>query len=323
MMNWSIIYDSINSGIVYLAVGCATNILPNSGIIEDKDNQQYPPFITKFDCFKTVILIDPLLEDFLAIEKYLIMHEQEYDISNSGDIKIIQSYNLIVFAIKDTFEILEYNHSVDGDVSDPKIVSDTSRLIELVNVCLSKNVKLIFQNFTGKDTTILYIKLFNMFERTMLLKNILFDVTQKNGGCFIDMDESQVELDDDGYFVQEKYMKLNELTNHKHFNDVFKYRVEILAYYLSHDYMQCLLEPSYKQEFENCLKLLSFIYNIDYNEDNQTPSYLMTIYEQVFRQTITDMVISKRLDEKTVDDLMFALNNRELFTKSIKTLSIV
>jgi hypothetical protein len=317
MFNWSPIFteaSQANTTLVYLGIGSAMNHKINHSRIEDNANQQFPPFLNKFKGKKLVILFDPLLEEHLAVEKYLTHHNSKYEKDVVEQVRILRNDELVVFAINDNFDF--------GSFGAPnKFDWDVSNLIHLISICLDKNpkTKIILQDFTGRDTTTLYASMFNIFGRTELLNHVMFDVTQKDGGCFIEMNEQQAPIDCDGHFIQEKYIELAKMTSFPLFNHFVKDRIQNLIYPISHNYVNMKKDPGNGYAIVPGCKflLMAHSYNMEFDELNTNTQYLIQKHEQLIIMVLEDIVRAKMIDSSAVNDLMSVIEQRSIFINSL------
>jgi hypothetical protein len=327
MFNWDFIFTEAaqaNTKLVYLGIGSAMgSYLTNSNNkrISDEKNQQFPPFLKKFEGKKIIILIDPELEEYLAVEQYMDEHDFKFEKYTIDNVRVLRNDEIIVYAIKETF-----NYIIDTSCTPQEIIEsrtkvdwNISNLINLIGVCLEKrtNTKIILQDYTGRDTTIFYSRLFNIFDRTQLINNVMFDVTQKDGGCFIEMNEHQASIDSNGHFIQEKYMELVAITGSPLFKSILQERIQQVIYPLSYDFVSLKKNPTH--EIINKKKLVGFAhsYNIQIDEFNNNSDYLIQKYEQIIQKIIEDIVKARSVDSSAIGDLMGVIDNHSTFSSSL------
>ena len=182
-------YLSNKYDIVYVAPGCALNPINNNDNNINKFTQQ------NLNCLnykkKLYILIDPELDNI--------------NLGSSGPKLILVESNehIRVFESEDeTLTVLAISDYIDYDKN-----FDVIKLI--CNFVLENKIKMIMQDFTGRDLTYYYIKLIKLFGKKRMLENVVFDITQMyEGNCFPDV-ETNVITDTDGNFIQSKYDEIN------------------------------------------------------------------------------------------------------------------
>ena len=173
-----IIEEDANKGplLIYIAIGCSLKYYPEGA----HPKQQYPPFMETFPCNQICILIDPLLEQPPRSLKDISEEKKPYEI------KVLPIHSNFIFKTPDE----DFLHN-------------------LIRLCINPSlcVKMIVQDFTGRDISNYYpIQLYD----DSLLKNVLFDATYGDGGCFPDLSTITI-LQKDGNFLHPKYMRFSEL----------------------------------------------------------------------------------------------------------------
>jgi hypothetical protein len=285
MINWQPILNKCSSispetsAVVYLAVGSAmghwTNIDPNK-------NQQYPPFLSKFHGQKIIILIDPILESNLTIVRELKNKGIGYNLyqMKKSPSSIVQSqistHEITIFAFNEEFNYPEPFWSTNG--TDPDCEINMSYLYKLINICMGRTnpIKFIFQDYTGRDISNLYVDLFDSHPKHMLLSNVIFDVTQQSGNCFVEFSDDLQFMDGSNNFIQEKYIKLDKISS-KMIQQIKKDRIKVLIYPITLNYL--------KEYFTPCpyINMFKVIYGIKTSEPIQ-------LYEQVIKLLVADIV---------------------------------
>jgi hypothetical protein len=76
------------------------------------------------------------------------------------------------------------------------------------------------QYYTGHDTTYEYIELLDIYGYS-ILKHICFDITHDKGGCYIDL-PAKLDMDENGNFIQYKFMQLTDIKNYSFFYENHK-----------------------------------------------------------------------------------------------------
>lgn len=223
---WQLAFDLLKQEkyvCVMVAVGCS---LKYHEEITSKNNQQYPDFLNQFSGKKLIILIDPflenpikLLEQFpieikleLAEEKliwYSTLNKSDEE-KNKEDLDVLANYTNCDYSRKDS--------------------SDISNIYDLVMLCLDSQTKLIWQDYTGYDPKHFFFQMIQNFESTNLLDHVIFDVTQHEGGCFVDLSNILLTLDDRGNFIQERWLQLKYSTKYPNYNKILTNRIHVLRH---------------------------------------------------------------------------------------------
>lgn len=317
-MNWNNIYDAIiqsENNIIYMAIGCAMGRYHE---ITENNNQQYPCFLNKFDSKKVIILIDPELETPLKCEP--IFNEELTVINNNTNIRLLTNSENTIFAINDMF-YYELNPYMTEDIKT-KTLSNIQILHLIINTCLESNKKLIFQDFTGLDTINFYLDLFNYYDKDQLLNNIMFDFTQENSGCTVDINYDCVKLNNKGYFIQEKFMTLKDLyyTESKLLNKIIKKRIDNLNYPILWIYNKMLIGEELRvfsfHEFTQ-IKLLCSIYDINYElliKNNN-----IELYKNLIIKLLQDILFAKECED-LYNFFLENISNLSIFQKKLSLL---
>ena len=252
----------VNPDIIYFAVGCSMEHYNNCDI-NSNNNQQNPYFLQKFEKSKTVsIFFDPELENPLKLETQIKLIE-----TYSSDVyyRILENDNIILFAINKSFNFYSNKHELPRKYTTFEIMQ--TFIASLIFYCIKNKKKLIVQDYTGTDINNAYLDFFEFFSTTELIKYVIFDITQNDGGCFIDFSKKLVHYDTEENFIQPKFMTLSNLK--KLDNDIFKImlnkRINWLNYYISRQIRIINKEIEdcqyYNKEIEYILKNLSIIYS--------------------------------------------------------------
>ena len=183
-------YLSNRYDIIYVVPGCALNPINNNDNNISKFTQQNLKCLKRYQK-KLYILIDPELDTI--------------NLGSSGPKLILVESNehIRVFESEDeTLTVLAISDYIDYDKN-----FDVIKLI--CQFALENKIKMIMQDFTGRDLTYYYIKLMKLFGKKEMLQNVIFDITQSyEGNCFPDV-ETDVITDTDGKFIQSKYDEIN------------------------------------------------------------------------------------------------------------------
>ena len=291
---WTNIFDKIaipSVKIVYIAIGCC---MENYTEITKTNNQQYPCFLNKFDRKKVIILIDPFLEKDLKIQEPLILVNNE-----NKNIRFFENDNLFVFAINQSF-----NYEFENDIAI---------ICKIIEICFNKinKAKIILQDYTGRDTTMFYTSLFNIFNKKELLNNVLFDVTQNNGGCLIELFETMAPTDALDNFIQYKYLPLHEIHDYPQLDVLIKFRIDNLCYPLVYYYTDM---PEFNKFHIEQIKLLSIIYSIDHDDNN------LIFFKNIIFAIIQDIVQLRKLNSMDHKYLLDNIHNRSIFNQTMSIL---
>lgn len=188
----SYIHEYLITGydIIYIAPGCALNPINENNIDNAVYTQQNLKCLKKYQK-RLYILIDPELDTI--------------NLGSSGPELILVESNehIRVFESQDdNLRILAISDYIDYD-------KDFDIIKSICQFALENKIKIIMQDFTGRDLTYYYIKLIKQFGKKEMLQNIIFDITQSyEGNCFPDV-ETDVVTDTDKIFIQSKYDKIN------------------------------------------------------------------------------------------------------------------
>jgi hypothetical protein len=325
------IYDYIslpNISVVYLAIGSAMGAYNK---ITTENNQQYACFLDKFIGHKIIILIDPYLEEELKILKYCAsinkpLIERQYIVDNEKPIfRKYENDECTVFAINRDFYFetnsylsLQQNQQVDEDVSF---------IINTITQCLGKikKTKFIIQDYTGYDATYFNINLFNIFEKQELLNNVMFDVTQKEGGCLIKLEPNLARVDESGNFYQEKFMKLIDIKrNDINTHSIYQERIDHINYIITYNYKNLYEKKKNFIPIEpRKIKYYSTVYSIEYDETNLNNDYQIDKHFDLAKRMINDIIIFKDFDRYMEHYLATNLANRNDFIKTTSQLKYV
>lgn len=205
--------------LIYLAVGCSQRYYSR----EKASPQQYPPFVERWPFLgkKVCILMDPILEKppYCYRDLGIPDSETETDIATSSD------GNVTVFCIRRNFNTHRLIQESEPDVRALHALCDVA----------SAKTKFIYQDYSGALTDELYPKPAHRYE-----KNVLFDVTYADGGCFIDFTKVRLIMDN-GDFIQPKTAPL---TSFRQYPEVITKQMAArksdLGYYI-HRYYHVLL----------------------------------------------------------------------------------
>jgi len=249
MLNYSKILNNIeeyNPEIIYFPVGCSMQRYEEKDI-SSENNQQNPLFMEKYKK-KCCIFMDPELEIPLKLETQINLN----NLDNLDNYRLLKNENYLVFAINTYFSY------EDGNIF----------LLSLIEYVLSYNKKLIIQDYTGRDISKIYTNLFNIFPKKMLIKKVMFDITQNDGGCCINFNNNPVYYDTENNFIQPRFLTLIQITkNNVYFKNIILKRMNVITYELCR-YLRILnneIEYSIQstENIENIFNYLSMIYDFE------------------------------------------------------------
>jgi len=321
--------------LVYIGIGSGMGYYKE---LTNKNNQQYPCFLEKFTGEKVIILIDPHLEYPLKIESKLsdlnileMISYPEVDEYSKNEFNETGKPPFIMRHLRESskkLNIFALNYSLYYENSDEINIerrkSDMEKIISIVEICLRKikKIKLIVQDYTGRNINDVYIKLFKYFDKMDLLNNILFDVSQGEGGCYIELNEKMASTDIMGNFNQEKYSKLKVIKESLNYEKQLKYRIDNLIYPLSWEYLKLKSEPYKISLNKNELVKWFLIYDINWDNLIIEPEYLIIKLEELINSLLDDIIESKSYDKEIKNYLLKNINKREEFISTLSILKI-
>lgn len=322
MSVWNEIYDNIKNldiKSVSLLIGCSMDCYDD---LTEENNQQYPCFLNKISGKKLIILVDPNLEINLKIEDYFILKGNPlictHKIFNGEKIsvRIFNNNEIIVYALNEPINYIKYEWIDNHDQPD------TYKIYTIIDLCLTKEIKFILQDFSGNDTTYFYTKLLKIYDRNNLLNYINLDVTQNEGGCRFLLSNDLIKLDNNENFIQEKFMELTKIKNSKLFDTCLNLRINIftypIAYYYSNIIQNIELELDKLQLYK--IGFIAIIYNIEFNEESIDLNYIVTKLGKLIDNMLKDIIICKGIDNSYYNFIMTNIHDRQLLYKSMKKL---
>lgn len=264
--------------VIYFAVGCSMGHYNN---ISPANNQQNPTFMKKFEGKKKLyIFMDPSLENPLKLESQInlvINHTNSSDIVR--DYVVLENIEYTVVAINRPFYF--YN-----DINVPNKHNqelDLLFLYALVNYAVDRNIKLFVQNYTGADIAASYGEVASIFGKDRVFKNVIFDVTQNDGGCFVDFNKHPIFYDDEDNFMQARFYSFVEMKkiNKQYYKTMLIKRLNILSWQISR-YLRIIkgeLEGTQYDEpqIKSIINDMSMIYSISQDLTEQNLSNLITL----------------------------------------------
>lgn len=336
MSHWEIIFNTISipsTSILYIGIGTAQG---HYSKITEQNNQQYPCFLEHFPEHKVILLIDPGLEFPLKLEKFMedagtkLVEEQVIkQISDKNEEKVIFRYlknnKMSVFAINDSFEYEENKYM--NDKQKIKTNENLANLIHMIELSLGKvrPNKIILQDYTGHDSANVYSSLCNIIDSELMMKHVLFDVTQLESGCFIDFQHDMISYDSDNNFIQERLQPLTKITKSSKFEKILKKRIDKLIYPVSWAVNQIksngkIPEEKYGHNFESDFRYLSQVYGLEYNELNFDLDYKKNKLEQLTQLMLQDIVEARECQKSELEFIKENLKNRSVFINFVSIL---
>ena len=348
MDHWQRIFDNLSlptTTTLYIGVGSSMEYYTE---VTEQNNQQYPCFLNDFEGSHLVILIDPCMESDLKLFTYfeqvgdpvMLVNQTNWD--NTQDATCASSfwinnvkskypgsiiphvrefYNSVgrFFIINDCFYPEVNAHMSESQIA--KSSESISILYQLITIALGKikPSKVIYQDYTGYDTTNCFSSLFDIFGRENVLSNVCFDVTQQDGGCFIELKPNMIQFDEAGNFFQEKYEQLTKIPNSPNYNKILRSRIDILSYPTIWNYINLKSSNSFVQLYPNTVKRLASLYEIEFSP-NEKHDRLLDQYLRVITVVIRDIVRSREIDDEFANYLLENLTNRSEFTNAINIL---
>ena len=161
---------------------------------------------------------------------------------------------------------------------------------------------MILQDYTGNDISKIYLQLFNVFPREILIKKVIFDITQHDGGCFVDFNNFPIFYDINDDFIQPRFMTLiNIKKDNIYYNKIAIYRMNIISYNLSR-YIKILNKFIENTEYEEkiikeIIYKLSIIYpiKIEITLDN---------IKKIIVIILSDIIISLQESTDIIDNIV-------------------
>jgi len=296
--------------IIYIGVGCATNIEPTP-----VTNQQNPMFMEKYaEQKKFYIFFDPVIETPLALESQIKLNiKYEKD-----TLRILENNEYFVVSIKDYFHGYNFLSDSFNDIGN----EDITFLLELITYVIENNKKMVVQDFSGTNINSPYEKLFTIFPKQNLLNQILFDVTEDDGSCFVDFSKYPICYDNKNNFVQLRYLTLTEIKKSKSplFAKIAEQRMDIiannLAYYLRFLRKEEINVYIYNAEFiKKNLEKLQIIYNTSTEITDENLSTVITlVFIDILHSTeqsedLLNLLITSNCNQVKLRELLRPIRN--------------
>jgi hypothetical protein len=327
--NWSDIYDAAAQGstaVVYLGIGSA---MGSYNELTSINNQQSPCFLEKIPGKKVIILIDPVLEMPLKTEEWyqnmgnpLVLVDSE-----TKDDKIYfreyQNGSVTVFAINDMFNFSHnnYHHDEESERYNRQVDDNISKIVNLIEICFGKprRTKLILQNYTGASTVHFYNSLLSIFDKDDLLKNVIFDVTGQDPGCFWEITDEYPILDGSGNFVQSNYMLLQMMKGTPNFRQNLVRRIDYLVYPVTSNFVILSKDPAFELAGMDRIMNMCIIYSVEFNDFNKYREYVLSKLMELIRIMLTD-ILNTTGSSLSIDFLLELMFNRNEFINTMAKL---
>jgi len=297
---------AFDPSIIYIAVGCVMGGEPTPAI-----NQQNPIFMEKYAGQKKFyIFYDPRIETPLTLESQIKLDTK----FEKDTLRILENDEYFVISIKDYFHGYNFLSESFNDVGN----EDVTFLLELITYVIENNKKMIVQDFTGNNITLAYDKLFTIFPKQNLLKQVLFDVTEEEGSCYVDFSMHPICYDAENNFIQPRYSTLTEIKKSKNpgFRKITKQRMDIITNYLAY-YLRFLRGEeinvyNYNADFiKNNLEKLQIIYNNSIELTDENLSFvILLVFIDIIQSTeqSEDLITTLINDNCNRDKLRVLLN---------------
>jgi hypothetical protein len=272
--------------VTYFSVGSSLKSYDYS-IINPLNNQQYPIFLNKFQGKKLIVLVDPLLENKLAIEQLFedlndpLVRNNNIEYIKRNNLLVLQNDRITVIALREYFN---YEEDEEHKLNNCEYFHH-SYLDTIIELTLNNSKKLIVQDFTGRSIVTHYCDLLHKYERQNVLNNILYDVSNNyDGQCYFEFSMEQA-LIINNCFLQPLFMQVRDLHNDQ--NHVYKQkklRIEMILLLTSSSVYNNKVN-------QNKLKYLSNLYNT--NDMNQ-----------ILLAFINDVAMNEDLEKEIVSNIM-------------------
>jgi hypothetical protein len=268
---------------------------------------------------KFYIFMDPMLENPLKLESQISLIINDNNSSNDivKDYRVLKNTEYTVVSINKPFYF--YN-----DINAPNNHNqelDKLFLYGLVNYALDRNIKLIVQNYSGVDISASYNEIASIFEKETVFKNVIFDVTQNDGGCFVDFDKHPIFYDNEDNFMHTRFLSFVEMKkiNEDYYKRMIVKRLNLLTWQITR-YLRILkgeLEPNQydKSQIENILNDMSMIYSISHDITEENISNLITLMILDAAESLdipTDVVTyitENKFDQKIITNTVSTMKN--------------
>jgi hypothetical protein len=292
--------------IIYLAVGCFMGYYKD---ITPANNQQNPLFLQPFaDKKRMYIFFDPILESPLKLESQMELVETDI----GEDYRVLENDTMVVFAIKKPYYF--YTNSTSSIEMQTICGFNKILLATIIMYTIEEKKKLFVQDYTGFDINSAYSEFYEVFPKEKMFKHVIFDITQNDGGCFVDFSKYNVYYDSSGDFIQLKFLTLSEMKklDEGMFKASFHKRIGWLNYHISRQIRIINKEIEGTKydvlHVEDILKNLSNTYSITNdvsieNLENVITFIIIDITESLeLPREILQYIIDNKYNQKIITD---------------------
>ena len=255
-----------NPDIIYLAIGCSMAHWP----VGDRNDtpQGHPPPVKALGGRQLCILIDPTLEN---PPRCTGLTEPTMD--------------PIIRTAEGTYITLRRYFEWDND--------DIPLIDMLCQFVLKGRSRLIVQDYAGA-----IINKYYPLGEPAILKQVLFDMTYQNGGCFIDFSKVRILTRPDGSFVQPLYEPLADILPHLDRDQryyLLKQRSDTVCCYVKRLHNIQSGTEEYRDwctagHLYRLMEPLTTIYGTSHSTDNVALEHLMVAYLHDLCQTVGDFI---------------------------------
>lgn len=195
-----------NQNIIFISIGCASNLLQKSLMkLDEKDNQQYTPYLKKIKNFYPeiplyLVLIDPELYNPPYCVKSSRQHFLLGKFTNPLNVELPEGWcrneqysnvyinnieNIHVYVIREMVVYTEVDTERESAI-EKNHINIIDQLAILNEHCKGTNDILFVHDFTGRNTH--YLSYFFDKELCGYKDRIIYDITLRSDGmCFVDL----------------------------------------------------------------------------------------------------------------------------------------
>jgi hypothetical protein len=211
-------YCSRNAyNLTFIGIGTA----PRTNILDQFTSRidQIMPIFIDLDLYQTIRIIhfDPRFSESIDfLHEYFDSKDIPFKYDNSEGMHVWRSADNTIEIIINSFSF-NFTNEFNNTLSNQDWF-----LEEMVNTIYDKN-KLIVQSYSGKDTSIIFRKLYNnSLNQSNFKKNIIFDVGYGENNCDLDPHKYQPIYDKDYNFINILVLNFDELKNYINYNPIIK-----------------------------------------------------------------------------------------------------
>ena len=284
--------NTLKPDIIYLSIGCS---MKNYNQINSSNNQQNPIFLHSFvNEKKMFILFDPELETPLRLESQLNLIETD----SVNYFRVLQTDNLIVFAIKKLFYFYHYD----------KNTLDKIFLNKIISYSIENKIKTFVQDYTG-----IYIKhayLEYLEDNSDIKKYVIFDVTQDYSGCFVDFSKVVIYYDSEDNFIQPYFLTLVEIK--KLSFDTFKIHLNKRIDWVNFRIFRQIrmINKEINENIQDTIDVENILKNLKNIYDNITLEITINNLENTINIVVSDIIKALELDENFLINIRTNMINK-------------